>query len=162
MGARGPVAASNVVDIARGNPSKRHRDEISRPKTEAPACPAWLPGAARTQWNHICRSLVADGLINPSQGAALAMALLHWAVARKAMLELLSAPSMQVIDTKNADRPMKHPASQIARDHSTQFLAYAKQIGLTNEALARLMHALVPALPEDDDDDDSGGGIFDT
>lgn len=60
----------------------------------------------------------------------------HYAAAVKASNALMRTPVTQK-DNKN-DRAMKNPASQVFRDHSTAFLEFAKQLGLTFVSRARV------------------------
>lgn len=116
-----------------------------------PSAPAWLSGPARWQWTRLADALGPTGLLTAADSPALALALAHWALARKAAEELAAADSLAVKDEKN-DRQMKHPAAQVFRDQSASFLAYARELGLTSSARLRL-----PAQEEPDD----GGGLLD-
>jgi len=93
-------------------------------------------------WDAIVPTLNDAGMLSPIDGATLELALRHFVQARMASDELLAADSVVIRDEKNG-RDAKHPASQIMRDHSAEFLKYATQLGLSFAARARI------ALPND-------------
>lgn len=108
----------------------------SKLRPTRPTKPEGLVGELSDAWDEIVDALDEAGLLAQVDGPALELALRHFLVARKASEELLlEGPS--VYDEKN-EREMKHPASQVFRDHSTAFLEYAKQLGLSFVARARV------------------------
>lgn len=100
----------------------------------APEKPKGLPLAVGEAWDQIVPALDEAGILARCDGPALELALRHYVAAKAASDDVIAEPRMY--DDKN-DRPMKNPSSQVFRDHSTAFLEYAKQLGLTFVSRAR-------------------------
>jgi P27 family predicted phage terminase small subunit len=150
MGARGPLPQLQVVRDHRGNPGHRTTAEtVKAAPLPLPVCPSWLPPTAKTQWRRMTEAL--EGLAVAADGPALALALEHWSAARAAA-ESLRKNGPMVWDEAH-ERHAKNPASQVFRDHSSMFLEYAKQLGMTVAARVRM-----PLRPEETD---GGDGLFD-
>lgn len=115
-----------------------------RAKPVAPDRPKTLPASLNAMWDEITGSLDELGLLTRCDAPALELALRHYAAAVHASDELADLGSVAVEDDKNK-RLMKHPAHQVFRDHSTAFLEFAKQLGLTFVARAR---TVAPKEPE--------------
>lgn len=112
-----------------------------------PVKPESLPGEISELWDSLSEKLDEAGLLAAVDGPTLELAIRHYLAAVKASDDLLSGGSTSY-DSKN-DREMKNPASQVFRDHSTAFLEFAKQLGLSFVARART------AVPKGDADGDS-------
>lgn len=140
MGARGPLPAGLKLGAAPAlsvvGPDDVPETAASALKPIRPKKPTGLPKAASTMWDQIVEDLDDAGLISRCDGAALELAVLHYAAAIKAGHAFMRTPVTQQ-DRKN-DRSMKNPSSQVFRDHSTAFLEYAKQLGLTILSRARV------------------------
>lgn len=100
-----------------------------------PEKPTGLPEAASVVWDSLAEKLDDAGLLAAVDGPTLELAIRHYLAAVQASDELLGS-SVTLHDEKNA-RDMKNPASQVFRDHSTAFLEFAKQLGLSFVARAR-------------------------
>ena len=139
MGARGPLRIPNhlqaVPDTVGSKPSAQ--SAADRVRLAAPRKPADLPESVSEAWDAIVPTLNEAGMLSPADGASLELALRHYVQARQASDELIGATSVVIRDEKNG-RDAKHPASQIMRDHSAEFLKYATQLGLTFTARARV------------------------
>ena len=136
MGARGPlklVAPSPDPSVAPkpGGPDTA----ASLIVPSAPDKPGKLPDEVSELWDMLVESLDKAGMIARCDGPTLELALRHFVAARVASDEIIYG-SATMHDDKN-DRPMKNPTSQIFHNHSTAFLEFAKQLGLTFVARAR-------------------------
>ena len=134
-GERGPLKLPNHLrSVPAVDAAPESVADVVRPVM--PAKPAGLPASVSQLWDELGAALDDNGLIASCDGPTLELALRHYEVARKAADELLAAAAVQVRDDKN-NRLMKHPASQVFRDHSTAYLEFAKQLGMTFVARAR-------------------------
>lgn len=145
MGARGVLKLPNHLQPVPDKDAKPS-SVADTAKPVMPDKPEGLPEQLADLWDEVGSALDENGLIARCDGPTLELALRHFVTARKASDELLDAEAVQLRDEKN-DRPMKHPASQVFRDHSTAFLEFAKQLGMSFAARAR-----IPAKGDD------GGG----
>lgn len=138
MGSRGPLKIPPHL-----RPVEPHGEKppdptaADRVRLSAPKRPRGLPREVGALWNVIVPALDEAGLISPVDGPTVELALRHFVQARKASDELLKAESVVIHDAKNG-RDAKHPASQVMRDHSAEFLKYAAQLGLSYTARARV------------------------
>jgi P27 family predicted phage terminase small subunit len=108
----------------------------SKVSATRPDRPESLPESLTELWDYIVEQLDTAGLLAGVDGPAIELALRHFAAARAASDELLTNGPTSY-DEKN-ERTMKNPASQVFRDHSTAYLEFAKQLGLTFVARARV------------------------
>jgi P27 family predicted phage terminase small subunit len=137
MGSRGPVSELKLPPKLRLVTDKKPDDSSAQSKVNltAPEMPADLPESLQPLWEKLVGELDDAGLISSVDGPTLELALRHYAAAVAASDELLRDGSTEY-DNKN-QRTMKNPASQVFRDHSTAFLEFAKQLGLSFAARAR-------------------------
>jgi len=137
VGARGPVSElklpPNLRLVTDKSPDVSSANASISPT--APERPDGLPESLHGLWDKLVSELDDAGLIAVVDGPTLELALRHYAAAVQASDELLGGTST-MHDDKN-DRVMKNPASQVFRDHSTAFLEFAKQLGLSFTARAR-------------------------
>lgn len=150
MGTRGPVAQLKLPAHLRAVPSS---EEDQAPESAAAALPPLapdkpkgLPRKVSQAWDLIVPELAAAGLVSKADALTLELALRHYAIAVKASNSLERSP-VTIEDRKNG-RKAKNPASQVMRDHSTAFLEFAKQLGMSFAARTRL------PMPEGSDGDD--------
>lgn len=120
--------------------------ELVRPSR--PLKPAGLPEHAARWWDTLVDQLDESGLLATVDGPALELALRHYCAAIEAS-DALSEQGAVVWDEKN-ERYMKSPASQVFRDHSSAYLDFAKQLGLTFVSRAKV------AMPKGADHAESG------
>ena len=150
MGARGPLKIPAHLQVVRpgtpDGPPPAPKSAADKVRLSAPTKPDGLPDAVSIAWDSIVPTLDDAGMLSPIDGATLELALRHFVQARMASDELLAADSVVIRDEKNG-RDAKHPASQIMRDHSAEFLKYATQLGLSFAARARI------TLPNDTPED---------
>ncbi len=112
-----------------GNPGKRaYNTQEIEPTLGAPACPAWLTGHAREEWNRIVPELDRLGVLTTVDNSVL---IGH------------CATYGEIADTVEAKQPLK--SSLLG-----QMRAYACELGLTPAARAKLA---IPKRPEEDDID---------
>lgn len=142
MGARGPLkvpAHLQLVPPSQSGTASGRTETTAAEKVHlgAPVKPRGLPAAASKAWDEIVPVLDEAGMLSPADGLTLELALRHFVQARAASVQLLRAKSVTIHDYKNG-RDAKHPASQIMRDHSAEFLKYAAQLGLSFAARARV------------------------
>lgn len=104
-----------------------------------PTRPAGLPDEVAALWDSMVDDLDEAGLLTAVDGPTLELALRHYLSAARASDDLLRDGST-MYDEKN-ERTMKNPASQVFRDHSAAFLEFAKQLGLSFVARARVTTA---------------------
>lgn len=102
----------------------------------APEKPEGLTDDEVSLWDELVGALDGAGLLAKSDGPALHLAIRHYLAALRASDELLAGPAA-VVDPHHDDRLAKNPASQVFRDHSTAFLEFAKQLGMTFVSRAR-------------------------
>lgn len=108
----------------------------SKMSRSRPVKPADMPEELSAIWDSTVEALDEAGLITPVDGPTLELALRHYLAAVAASDDLLRSGST-LHDDKN-ERDMKNPASQVFRDHSTAFLEFAKQLGLSFVSRARV------------------------
>lgn len=139
MGVRGPLKAPKGLSLVPTLPMDEDVAVTAADKVvqRAPNKPANLPRKVSDAWDEIVPTLEAAGMLSPADGPSLELALRHYVQAVLASNELMAADSVLIHDDKNG-RDAKHPASQIFRDHSDQFLKYGAQLGLTFAARARI------------------------
>lgn len=147
MGSRGPVSEKKLPPKLRlvSNKEPDTTSANAKVRPTAPTRPADLPENLHELWDTLVEELDRAGLIASVDGPTLELALRHYAAAVQAS-DYLRAEGVVSYDAKN-DRVAKNPASQIFRDHSTAFLEFAKQLGLSFAARAR-----TTATKEADDD----------
>lgn len=138
MGTRGPVAlrlAPAVDPEAAVKVEAKGGTAAAMVRPAAPPKPAKLPAGGSEVWDELVTALEEAGLIAQCDGPTLELAIRHYLAAVKASNTLMASGTTRT-DKKN-QRVMKNPASQVFRDHSTAFLEFAKQLGLTFVARAR-------------------------
>ena len=108
----------------------------SKMSTTLPLKPSDLPDVLSSLWDQTVEALDAAGLITAVDGPTLELALRHYLAAQSASNDLLDGGST-LHDDKN-ERDMKNPASQVFRDHSTAYLMFAKELGLSFVSRARV------------------------
>lgn len=139
MGARGPLKIpSHLTAVPNATDSASDRTEVTAAAAVGagrPEKPKSMPAAASRMWDQIVDDLEDSGLLAKCDAATLELALRHYALAVRASNSIMRASVVQK-DHKNK-REMKHPASQVFHAHSSAFLEYAKQLGLTFVSRAR-------------------------
>lgn len=150
MGSRGPVSQLKLPPALRlvGDKTLDTGSMHSMVSTTGPQQPEGLPKELAALWDTLVGELDDAGLISVIDGPTLELALRHYLAAVKASDDLLTGGST-TYDDKN-EREMKNPASQVFRDHSTAYLEFAKQLGLSFVARAR-----TPGTKGDADGDDN-------
>lgn len=144
MGERGPLKLpKHLRPVTAGMDPDTLADE-ARPA--APDRPDSLPAVLAEVWDQIVPELDAAGLLTRCDGPTVELALRHYLAAQAGSDRLLTE-GPNVYDDKN-ERWMKNPASQVFRDHSTAYLEYAKQLGMSFAARAR-----IPAAKDTSDGD---------
>ena len=118
---------------------KRAETMHSKLSVTRPEKPKDMPEVLSTLWDSTVDALDEAGLITAVDGPTLELALRHYLAAVAASDDLLESGST-LHDDKN-ERDMKNPASQVFRDHSTAYLEFAKQLGLSFVARARVTMA---------------------
>lgn len=78
MGRRGTKPTSTKDLEARGSWRAKLREGEPQPSSDRPACPEWLAGEARDEWDRQIVDLESRGLLSSSYGAALAMFCAAW------------------------------------------------------------------------------------
>lgn len=86
-------------------------------------------------WDEIVPQLDETGLIAPSDGPAVELALRHFLVAREASEQIGTQISVETDEDHGGVK--KNPAEAVFRLESAAFLEYAKQLGMTFVARAR-------------------------
>ena len=129
MGARGPLKiAKHLAVVPEGSVAA---DVAPR----APKKPAAVEGDGELSglWDDLVPELDQMGLLAPSDGPALELALRHFLMARKASVAVVE---VAVHDHHNGSEK-KNPAEAVFRAESEMFLKYAQQLGLTFVSRAR-------------------------
>lgn len=137
MGTRGPIGGLKLPPKLRlvSDKTPDESSANSKVRPSAPEMSADLPESLHELWTQLVDELDTAGLISAVDGPTLELALRHYAAAVAASDDLLENGAT-AYDEKN-QRTMKNPASQVFRDHSTAFLEFAKQLGLSFTARAR-------------------------
>lgn len=144
MGRRGPIGDLKLPTHLRVVPNDAPVDSAAaKVRPAAPSKPAGQPAEVSRLWDEIVPVLDDAGLLAEVDGLTLDLALRHYAAAVKAS-NMLQRAAVAVHDGAH-DRLAKHPASQVFRDHSTAFLEFAKQLGLTFAARARTPGSAEPS-----------------
>lgn len=125
-----------ALSAVRGKRSETAHSKLSVTK---PPKPEGLPEDLSALWDSTVDALDEAGLITAVDGPTLELALRHYMAAAAASDDLLAGGST-LHDDKN-ERDMKNPASQVFRDHSTAYLEFAKQLGLSFVSRARVSMA---------------------
>lgn len=138
MGERGPAPEPQVLQILKGNPSKRPLRREPKPRLGAPDCPRELQGEARAEWQRIVPDLDQIGLLAKADRAVLIGYCQCWAAFQEAgrMMEENFTRTEILIWAKLNER----------------LLSYTRELGLSPAARARL-----GTVPEKADDDTLGG-----
>ncbi|SDJ07702.1 phage terminase, small subunit, putative, P27 family [Frankineae bacterium MT45] len=143
-GARGPLKLpAHLRAVNDGEPAGSAAERIRSAEPEKPeqvAADADLSGL----WDSIVPELDRAGLIAPSDGPVVELALRHFLVARKAFDQI--GDNVTVNDHHVAGGLKKHPAEAVFRSESDMFLRYANQLGMTFVSRAR-----TPGAKEPDD-----------
>ena len=135
MGARGPLKLPPTLRVVHpGEQADATAHTAMQPAR--PERPKGLPVELHALWDEIVDDLDKAGLIARCDGPALELALRHFLAARRASNVLMRQALVQ--DDRAHGRKVKHPASQVFKDHSAAFLEFAKQLGLTFVARARV------------------------
>ena len=142
MGARGKLKlASHLTSVSTEGTAASFTQPLAPEKPEPVADDPELSAL----WDSIVPTLDGAGLISPSDGPAVEMALRHLRAARVASDELAGG-TVTTWDEKNG-RDMKNPAEVVFRSESDMFLKYAQQLGMTFVSRAR-----TPAAKGDGED----------
>ena len=134
MGRRGPIPQPGSHDSLRG------RNTLHRKSPAAPAVPVAPPdtvltdSAALAFWHKHADTLIETHRLTPVQAEAFGM-LCHLDSDIRVLMATLQA-SGPVIDTQKG--PMPHPAAKLLRDARRDFVALARDFGLTAASEARL------------------------
>lgn len=131
MGARGPVN----LHIVRGDGKKD--SAVARLAPKSPAKPVGLPPEVDELWDELVPVLSDAGLLSEADGLTLEMALRHFVVARAAS-DVLIESGVVVEDKRHGSQEAKSPRAQVFKDNSAAFLEFAKQLGLSFVARARV------------------------
>jgi P27 family predicted phage terminase small subunit len=103
---------------------------------DPPEKPLGLPLAVSELWDEIVPALAGAGLVTAADGLTVELALRHFVIARTASNSLIE-DGLTVKDAHHGG-VKKNPAGQLFRDNSAAFLDYAKQLGLSFAARARI------------------------
>jgi P27 family predicted phage terminase small subunit len=150
MGSRGRLPDPKSARTADG------RNTMTAPR-RAPMEPVRMPhGLAKNKpaaalWKRIAPTLIEDGRLTPDQAEPFAlMCRLHAEIER---LELRIAKDGDTIVNTKGD-VVKHPAHTMLRSARTEYVALARDFGLTAAAVARL------PIEEDDETETNPLGEF--
>lgn len=139
MGARGPLKipphlrAVKASDLA-GSAGDSAASTVPR---VAPVKPPAVEANATLSalWDEVVPQLDEAGLVAPSDGPAIELALRHFMVAREASEQIGKQISVETDEDHGGVK--KNPAEAVFRLESAAFLEYAKQLGMTFVARAR-------------------------
>lgn len=148
MGARGPLKIPQHLRVVDGDEKAGTVAEDVAPV--APDRPFGFPSdelELSELWEEISSKLNDAGLMAACDGPTLELALRHFLAARRAHDAWLRG-DVVVGDEAHKGTPRKHPAESVFRAESLAFLEYAKQLGLSFAARARL-----PSKESDDGDE---------
>lgn len=148
MGARGPLKIPPHIALVKSGAASADATSVASTVPRlAPAMPASVRDNRELAalWDEIVPELDRTGLLAPSDGPAVELALRHYLMARRASDEVSSV----AVETDADHGGMKkHPAEAVFRLESAMFLQYATQLGMTFVSRAR-----TPAAKGADDGD---------
>lgn len=149
MGSRGPVPDPSS---ARSKDGRNTRSRGLRTPAGDVSMPDELLGNARASehWQRHAPALVEAGRLHPEQAAAFALLCELWADIRR-YGDLLLAEG-DIIATDKGQAP--HPASRLLRDARRDYVALARDFGLTAASDARL-----PTDGPDGEEDDEAAAL---
>jgi P27 family predicted phage terminase small subunit len=114
------------LKILEGNPGKRPLTNAPKPAPISPACPKWLPTAAKKIYKELSPILQRLGLLTEVDGTAFADFCLCLARLREAEADIQERGLLVP-----GDRGLvKNPCCQLARDYRTAAQKWAKRFGL--------------------------------
>jgi P27 family predicted phage terminase small subunit len=143
-----------------GNPGKRPLNEREPlPIPGIPACPKWLTGIARQEWEEITPQLDRMGVLYRTDGKALAAYCVCYARWRQAELrvakegQVVEEPVLARIGTTDnltvvGHRLKRHPATIIAKEMAHEMRAFLIEFGMTPSARTRIEVDPTKKLPE--------------
>lgn len=145
MGARGPRPKPIEAKVLQGTfrPDRAPKNPAC-PPVELPGAPAWLPAAAKREWNRVGALLLEARLVSKLDLGVLAIyccALADMEWARREMAK----PGGRVMKLKGGYRQVA-PAVSIYQQATERLRQAAAELGLSPAARAR-----VEAAPPDDD-----------
>ena len=158
---RGRKPTPTALKLLRNNPGRRplNAHEPKPPTARSSSPPAWLTGAAATEWRRRAPELTRLGLLTTIDRDALAadrQIFARWREAEAAIKK--SGPVLKGRD----GGPVKSPFVTIADRALAQLLRYQEQFGMTPSARSRVSTTTTdkPADPFARYDDDNGPAII--
>lgn len=138
MGRRGPVPQESALDRSR---QQRVAEEPEEPKGLTPE--------ARKEWRRIVGLLRARNGLDALDGAALADYVVCWQRLRDAEREI-SKNGLMVKTSGRSKRLVRNPLISIAKVYRAALVAWAKELGLSIGARARLHFDPAPTPAQTD------------
>jgi P27 family predicted phage terminase small subunit len=157
---RGRKPTPTALKLLRNNPGRRPLNPHEpKPPAVRSAPPAWLTGAAATEWRRIAPELSRLGLLTTIDRDALAAYCQTFARWREAEAEIKKRG--MVLKGRDGG-PVKSPFITIADRALAQLLRYQEQFGMTPSARSRVSTTTTdkPADPFARYDDDNGPAII--
>ena len=140
---RGRLKKTTAVHELNGNPGHReHNSSEPRPKISAPKCPRHITGAARAEWNRICKHLKKLGIITLLDRVAIAGYSTAWGHFIEAE-RMIAEKGHLVKDAKGNAVP--NPYMKIWEKSAVLMLRFGAELGLTPSSRTR-----IHARPEGD------------
>lgn len=145
MGKRGPMPTPSAILKLRGSWRAKARRREPQPRAGRPACPTWLPPAARRKWRQLVPELVRLGLLTVVDGDALAAYCCAWAELQQAT---------QTLDQEGryvrlaSGYLLSHPAVAQQRSAWQAVRAFAALFGLDPSSRTRLAATAASAAKE--------------
>lgn len=140
MGARGPLKIPKHLQAVPSDPSVTASTVAERVDASAPVRPPGFPEddeEITALWDAIVPELDRAGLLTRADGPTVELAIRHFLAARKAG-DALQAGDVVIGDPAHGGTQKKNPAGAEMRSQSQLFLEYAKQLGMSFAARARM------------------------
>jgi P27 family predicted phage terminase small subunit len=137
MGVRGPLKIPKHLQVVPGDAAGTVAERIA---PSAPPRPPGFPEDDREMvelWDAIVPELDRAGLLTRADGPTVELAIRHFLAARKAG-DALQAGEVVLDDPAHGGTAKKNPAGAEMRSQSQLFLEYAKQLGMSFAARARI------------------------
>ena len=134
MAVRGRKPKPTELKRLAGNPGKRPlNDAEPSPAPASHYAPRGLSEGALLLWRKVAGELIRLGVMRVTDVPAFVLMAEHYSVARQARDELTALTT-----TRSQGNLMKHPLTQILKEHSGAFRLYAAEFGLTPATRSRL------------------------
>lgn len=144
MGRRGPPPLPTVVKKLRGTYRRHRAAGEPAPVPGMPEPPAWLPKAARAEWDRIAPMLASRGLLEQIDTAALVGYCTAWSDLEESM-RILAEEGTTCVDARGG--LSSHPELRRMESARESLRKFAQEFGLSPSARTRVRVQQVHVIP---------------